>query len=367
VRVYLDGSEAIAIGAMHAGCDFFAGYPITPASGVLELMMRHLPPSGGVAIQGEDELASIGFCIGAAMAGAKALTVTSGPGMSLYSENIGLATMGEVPLVIVDVQRMGPATGGATTTAEGDVQFVRWITSGGYPLVVYAATNHADAYRLTIEAFNTAERLRTPVIVLSSKDLALTSDTVDFGDFRRPEAVVRAPGDRVPYAFFRPQDVPGFLAVGDRRLARFTGSMHDERGVITTDTPLVERKLRHLVEKIESRADELAIVDADLQEGARALVVAYGTPARAAREAVRRARASGRMLSLLVLQTLYPVPETAIRRALGGIDRVVVPELNSGQYAREIWLLAPECVRAPVNRIDGTLIDPEEILEAAFS
>lgn len=367
MRVFLDGSEAIAIGAMHAGCDFFAGYPITPASGVLELMMRHLPASGGVAVQGEDELASIGFCIGAAMAGAKALTVTSGPGMSLYSENIGLATMGEVPLVIVDVQRMGPATGGATTTAEGDVQFARWITSGGYPLVVYAATNHADAYRLTIEAFNTAERLRTPVILLSSKDLALTSDTVELDDFERPEVERRARGEGQSYAFDRPEDVPGFLAVGDRRLARFTGSMHDERGVITTDPVKVGRKLDHLVAKIESRSDELAVVDFDRQEGARALVVAYGTPARAAREAVRRARASGRALSLLVLKTLYPVPEAAIRRALDGIDRVVVPELNSGQYAREIWPLAVACARAPVNRIDGSLIDPDEILEAAFS
>ncbi|MBI4729837.1 MAG: pyruvate flavodoxin/ferredoxin oxidoreductase [Acidobacteria bacterium] len=366
MRAYLDGSEAIALGALHAGCDFFAGYPITPASGILHLMMKHLPETGGVAIQGEDELASIGFCIGAAMAGAKAMTATSGPGMSLYSENIGLATMAEVPLVIVDVQRMGPATGGATTTAEGDVQLARWITSGGYPLVVYAATNHADAYRLTVEAFNTAERLRTPVILLSSKDLALTDDTVDLKEFVAPPVASRARGEGPPYSFSAPEDVPGFLAFGGERPTRLTGSMHDERGIITSDPEAADRKLRHLVAKIESRAGELAIVREDLQEGAEALVVAYGTPARAARAAVRAARAEGRRLSLLVLHTLYPVPEEAIRRALRGVRRVVVPELNPGQYAREIWPLAGEIDRVSVTLVDGSLIEAREILEAAL-
>lgn len=361
----MDGCEAVSLGAIHAGCTFFAGYPITPASSILRRMMEMLPAAGGVAVQGEDEIASIGFCIGAAMTGAKAMTATSGPGMSLYSENIGLAIMGEVPLVIVNVQRMGPATGGATTTAEGDVQFCRWVTSGGYPLVVYAATNVADAYRLTIEAFNTAERLRTPVILLSSKDLAMTCETADTAEFVRPARVTRTSGDGVPYAFRESTDVPGFLAVGGDRLTRFTGSIHDGRGVITSDRKKIDRKLTHLRDKIESRADELAIVREDLQEGAETVVIAYGAAARAAREAVRDARRDGKRVSLLVLYTLWPTPVAAIRRALGGAKRVVVPELNTGQYLCEIERFAAGRELVPVQRIDGGLLTPAA-LEAAL-
>ena len=163
-REFIDGNEAIARAALRAGCDFFAGYPITPATSILLHMTRELPKVGGVAIQAEDEIASIGMCIGAAMSGARVMTATSGPGISLYSENIGLAIMGEVPMVIVDVQRMGPATGAATTGAQGDIQFLRWSTSGGFPVIVLAPTNVVDSYNLTLRAFDLAERFRTPGI-----------------------------------------------------------------------------------------------------------------------------------------------------------------------------------------------------------
>ena len=162
MREFIDGNTAIARGALAAGCDFFAGYPITPATPILLTMMRELPKINGVAVQGEDEIASLGFCIGAALAGRRAFTATSGPGISLYSENIGLAIMGEVPLVIVDVQRMGPATGGATTAAQGDVQFIRWGTSGGYPIIALCPSTVADCYTLTMYAFDLAERFRCP-------------------------------------------------------------------------------------------------------------------------------------------------------------------------------------------------------------
>ena len=162
MREFIDGNTAIVRGALAAGCDFFAGYPITPATPILLGMMRDLPRVGGVAVQGEDEIASFGFCIGAAMTGRRVLTATSGPGISLYSENIGLAIMGEVPLVIVDVQRMGPATGGATTAAQGDVQFIRWCTSGGYPIVVLSPATVADCYTLTMRAFDLLGALSLP-------------------------------------------------------------------------------------------------------------------------------------------------------------------------------------------------------------
>ena len=186
MRELTDGATAIVRGALDAGCDFFAGYPITPASPILMDMMRELPRVGGVAIQGEDEIASIGMCIGAAMAGARAMTATSGPGMSLYSENVGLAVMGEVPLVIVDVQRLGPATGGATTVGQGDVQFARWGTSGGFPVIVLAPSSIAECYELTVEAFALARRFRCPVFLLTDKELNLTLGTVEDSPWGRP-------------------------------------------------------------------------------------------------------------------------------------------------------------------------------------
>jgi len=167
MREFTDGSTAIVRGALAAGCTFFAGYPITPASPILVAMMRELPKLGGVAIQAEDELASIGMCIGAVMAGARAMTATSGPGISLYSENIGLAIMGEVPLVIVDVQRQGPSTGGSTTVGQGDVQFVRWGTAGGYPLIALAPSSIPECYSLTMKAFDLADKYRNPACIMA--------------------------------------------------------------------------------------------------------------------------------------------------------------------------------------------------------
>jgi len=176
-RQFINGGQAIAQGAISAGCNFFAGYPITPATPILHHMFRELPKVGGVAIQGEDEIASIGMCIGAAMTGAKCMTATSGPGMSLYSENIGLAIMGEVPLVVIDVMRLGPATGGATTVGQGDVQFARWGTPGGYPIIALSPTNPSDCYSLTIRAFKLARRFRCPVFLLTDREVVATMST----------------------------------------------------------------------------------------------------------------------------------------------------------------------------------------------
>ena len=167
----VDGAAAIARGALDAGCNFYAGYPITPASGILTHMLRELPKVGGIGLQGEDEISSMGHCIGAATAGATVFTATSGPGLSLYSENIGLAIMMEVPLVIAISQRLGPSTGAATASAQGDIQFMRWCTSGGYPIIVLSPTNIPESYHLTKRAFKLAKKFRTPVFVATDPAL----------------------------------------------------------------------------------------------------------------------------------------------------------------------------------------------------
>jgi 2-oxoglutarate ferredoxin oxidoreductase subunit alpha len=274
VRELTDGSTAIARAALDAGCDFFAGYPITPASPILMTMLRELPKVGGVGIQAEDEIASIGMCIGATMAGSRAMTATSGPGISLYSENIGLAIMGEVPLVIVDVQRLGPATGGATTTGQGDVQFVRWGTAGGYPIIALAPSSISECYSLTRTAFDLAERFRCPVFLLTDKELNTTLNTVDPEEYSAPAVRARettwgGEGFR-PYRYEPRQDVPPMAHYGDVAGLRFTGSTHDERAFITKDPSTVGRLNRHLAAKIEENREEIEFVAADPEEGAAA-------------------------------------------------------------------------------------------------
>jgi len=368
-RVLTDGSTAIARGALAAGCDFFAGYPITPASPILALMLRELPKVGGVGIQGEDEIASIGMCIGAAMAGARAMTATSGPGMSLYSENIGLAIMGEVPLVVVDVQRLGPATGGATTVGQGDVQFVRWGTAGGYPIIALAPSSIPECYSLARHAFELARRYRCPVFLLADKELDLTYNTVDVPweseEPAGPAVATEAdtPGEFRPYRYEPPDVVPPLVHLGQGPLLRFTGSTHDERAFLTKDSVTVGQLNRHLAAKIEEHRHEIEMVRADLEPGAETLFLSFGVTAAAMREAVATARAGGRKVSALTIQSLWPVPETAIRNALAGVRRVVVAELNQGQYRREIERLAHGQDVLGLNRNDGELIAPADFLE----
>lgn len=369
MREFITGNQAIVRGAVRAGCNFMAGYPITPASSILNEAVRAFADGSGTLVQTEDEIAAIGQCIGASMAGAKVMTATSGPGISLYSENIGLAQMGETPLVIIDCQRMGPATGGATATGDGDVMFVRHVTSGSYPLPVLAATDATTAYRLTYEAFNMAERLRTPVIVLSSKAIAMTRQTVDFDTVELPDRIDRstatADGAFKPYRIDQLADIPAFAPIGGSQRARFTGSIHDEEGVLTIDRSVIDMKLRHLHAKILEHADSLERVDADIDESADTLVVSYGLADGAAREAVKQARTRGTSVSHLTLLSLWPVPVGALQQAITpSVRRVIVPELNLGLYVEEIRKQLPSLSVDSILRIDGGLIDPHKIADA---
>ena len=386
MREFINGATAVARGALDAGCNFFAGYPITPATPLLLHMLRELPKVGGVAIEAEDEIASIGMCIGATLTGARALTATSGPGISLYSESIGLAIMGEVPLVIVDVQRMGPATGGATTLAQGDVQFVRWGTAGGYPIIALAPSSIAECYSLTRRAFDLAERFRVPVFLLTDEDLFTSMSTVEIDSYEHPPVRERVytpalpadtPGLRpeesfLPWHFDPIDQPPPFSPFGGEHIVRFTGSSHDEHGFLTKDPDKLGRLNEHLWRKINDHAAEIELVEADLQAGARTLLISYGITARGMMETVQAARAAGQKVSSLTVQTIWPVPERAMLAALDGIERVVVAELNLGQFRREVertiytWAaqarrVAPEVVG--INRVDGELIAPEQFME----
>ena len=365
---FIEGNEAIARGALKANCDFFAGYPITPSSSILHHMLNKLPRVGGVAIQGEDEIASIGMCIGAAMAGAKALTATSGPGISLYSENIGLAIIGETPLVIVNVQRQGPATGAATKGAEGDILFTRWCTSGGQPMIVLSPATVSEAYELTYRAFNLAEQYRVPVFLLTNKEVCVTRESVDLERVELPQLVDRT---RVaigrpclPYRFKELHEAPEFAAIGGDQITRFTTSSHDEAGYLTTSPEVIQRMIDHYAAKIESAEEDIALVKQDIEADAETLMISYGITSRSVAVAVKKMREQGYKVSSLTVQSLYPVPTTTLSKALVGIKRVIVPEMNMGQYIQEIQRLIPAGVKVVgVNKMDTTLISPDEIIE----
>ena len=368
MRELINGAQAIVRGAIHSGCTFFAGYPITPATDILLLMLLELPKVGGIAIQAEDEIASMGFCIGAALTGKRVMTATSGPGISLYSENIGLAIMGEVPMVIVDVQRMGPATGGATTVAQGDIQFLRWGTSGGYPVIVLSPTNVSECYSLTCRAFDLAERFRVPVFLATDKETVLTLSTVEVEQFApidvRKRAFAPEGGDFIPYHVTAPDEVPDLSLFGDAHILRFTTSTHDEYGQLTKNPEKVRLLNERLATKVEAHLDEIALVKSDLQAGAKILIISYGVTACAVEEAVSIARKNGIQVSSLIVYSLWPVAEKEIKAALVGIHKVIVPELNLGQYSLEAERLAADGVElVGIHRVDGALISPEEILD----
>ncbi|MDJ0783581.1 MAG: pyruvate flavodoxin/ferredoxin oxidoreductase [Desulfosarcinaceae bacterium] len=365
---FMEGNEAIARGAVAAGCRFFAGYPITPATTVYNNMLRLLPPLGGICLQGEDEIASIGFCLGAAMTGAKALTATSGPGISLYSEQISFAIGSEIPLVIVNIQRLGPSTGSATRGADGDIQFMQWGNSGGQPVIVLAPVDIRDCYTLTAHAFNLAERFRCPVFLAANKEIAMTRESVDLDRLPLPAPVERRTADaRNPFLPFATADgelVPRFLPIGGQRLVRQTSSTHGPDGYITTDAGIIDAMQKRLRAKIHSAADALALYDADIDPAADTLVIAYGVSARAVRKAVAARREQGRKLSLLVLKTLWPVPEGLLRENLAAHRRAVVVEMNLGQYVREIERLAGATRVDFFGQMDGNLLHPRRIAKA---
>ena len=364
---FMEGNEAIAWGAIEAGCRFYAGYPITPATTIFNAMVRLLPPLGGYCIQGEDEIASIGMCLGASMAGLKVMTATSGPGLSLYSEHISFAIGSEIPIVIVIVQRLGPSTGSATRGADGDIQFMRWGNSGGQPIIVLAPSDVKDCFVLTMHAFNLAEQFRCPVFVASNKEVGMTKEGLDMDAIKRPEIHTRiAPPFGQPFLPFGVdpgQSVPYFLPIGHETLVRQTSSTHGPDGYITTDPEQIARNQERLRSKLLSAVERFSFHEAYLEEGADTLIITYGVTARAAKDIYLSHKKVGSPVSLLILKTLWPVPEALIKEKAEKVRRVVVLEMNKGQYVREITRVLPQKKIDFFGQMNGQLITPQQIEE----
>jgi 2-oxoglutarate ferredoxin oxidoreductase subunit alpha len=360
---FIQGDEAAALGAIFAGCNFFGGYPITPASEVAEVMARELPSVGGYYVQFEDELASISAVVGAAWAGARSMTATSGPGFSLMQENIGYACMTETPCVIVDVQRSGPSTGQATLPAQGDVMQARWGTHGDHEIIALAPSSAQECADLMIRCFNLAEEYRTPVIFLMDGEIGHLRERVVLPDPSTVERFERrkaAPDEEV----FGGETVPPMREFGDGGFVHVTGSTHKENGLRDVQTQSVhDRLVRRLVAKIEQARRDIAEVDVDIQDGATVAVLAYGATARPAKGAVLKARAEGHPVSFIRPVTIWPFPIDEIRGACEGVSRLVVPEMNLGQLAREVERFV-DCEVVPLSKIGGVVHTSSEILAA---
>lgn len=361
------GNQMVVEGALSAGCRFFSGYPITPASEIYREATARLQARGDVAIGAPDEISALCYCIGASQRGFKAMTATSGPGWALMIEAFQYALMAETPVVVSVVQRLGPSTGGATQGGQGDVLLTEFATSGGYTVPVFAPSTPLDCYLLSIAAFNWSEELRCPVVLLSDKEVGMTYEAVDLGALPQPDVwsrrLARAEGYRA-LGFERPEDVPPFAPLGGPLKVTVTGSAHNKDGWLRKNDPETLDVLRHLEAKVVARAQDMALVDADLEQGADTLILSFGVTSRAAREAVRRGRARGRRLSFLGLLTLFPIPVDAIRAAAAGARRVIVAEENlPGLYRRALAGVLPELELDGVNKLGG-LIRPSEILEA---
>lgn len=362
------GNQMVVEGALRAGCRFFSGYPITPASEIYREATLRLQSRGDLAVGAPDEISALCYCIGASQRGFKAMTATSGPGWALMIEAFQYALMAETPLVVSVVQRLGPSTGGATQGGQGDVLLTEFATSGGYTVPVFAPSTPLDCYRLTVHAFNWSEVLRCPVVLLSDKEVGMTYEAIDLALLPEVEVwerpLARAEGYRA-VQFERPEDVPPFAPLGGPLKVTVTGSAHDKDGWLRKNDPETLDVLRHLEAKVAARARDMALVDADLQAGADTLVVSFGVTSRAAREAVLQGRAAGRRLSFLGILSLFPIPVEAIRAAAKGVRRVIVAEENlPGLYRRALSGVVPELPLVGVNQLGG-MIRPAQILEAA--
>jgi 2-oxoglutarate ferredoxin oxidoreductase subunit alpha len=363
---FWSGNEACVEAAITAGCRFFAGYPISPSNEIPERLSERLPQVGGIFLQMEDELASIGAVMGASWAGWKAMTATSGPGFSLMQETIGWGFMTETPCVIVDVQRVGPGTGQATRGAQGDVMQARWGTHGDYAAIALSPNSAQEMFELTIRAFNLAEKYRTPVILLTDEAIAHVREQVGTPSLENLQVFTRKkpkPGDK---AFFGLEEVAPMPAVGEGFNVAVTSSTHDEYGVrFTQDAAVHRRMIETLNAKINNHTDDIVEVEDYNVDNCKVGIVSFGCTSRAVYEAVERAEADGIDVGFVRLKTIWPFPEKPVKRLAESAKKIIVAEMNLGQVRREVERVACQSEIIPLTKIGGgELITPEELYAA---
>ena len=361
----MQGNEACAEGAIAAGVNFFAGYPITPSTEIAETMAKLLPKTGGKFVQMEDEIASMGAILGASLAGAKAMDATSGPGFSLKQELIGYAACAEIPCVLVDVQRVGPSTGQPTAPSQADVMQARWGTHGDHPIIALAPWSVRETYDVTVMAVNYAERFRTPVILLMDevvghlREKVVLPDHVDVYPRRQPKKT-RAEG----YEPFTPDEdlVPNVADFGKGYHIHVTGLIHDDTGFPVGSPAITEQSIRRLHEKIDRAGEEIIHTECSFMDDAEYAVVAFGGTARTAYEAVRAARARGEKVGLVRLITIWPFADKVIASLAQKVKGILVAEMNYGQVVGEVLRAAAgACPVELCGKYNMQAFEPQEI------
>ncbi|WFS63893.1 2-oxoacid:acceptor oxidoreductase subunit alpha [Pseudodesulfovibrio thermohalotolerans] len=368
-EIFALGNEAVVQGALLAGCSFYGGYPITPSSEIMEIMAASLPKiEGGVFMQMEDEIASMGAVIGASLSGRKAMTATSGPGFSLMQENLGYAVMAETPLVLVNVMRGGPSTGLPTSPAQSDVQQARWGTHGDHPIIVLSASDVQECLDMTITAFNMAEKYRTPVILLLDEVTAHTREKIEIPNEGEYEVFSRTVPS-MPPEWYRPYEetvrgVPPMPPIGSGYRFHVTGLTHDRNGFPTQRPEEVVELMDRIHRKIDQFFYDIQLVEEIMTDDCDVCVIAYGSVARSAELAVKQARSHGVKAGLLKLMTLFPYPRRHTEKILAHAKTLVVPEMNMGQMSREVKRvnMGHAAVRT-INRVDGQIVTPSEIFK----
>ena len=364
---FVQGNEACALGAMYAGLDFYAGYPITPSTEIAETLAVTLPAAGKKFIQMEDEISSMCAIIGASLTGKKVMTATSGPGFSLMQEALGYAVMAEIPCVVANVQRGGPSTGNPTHVSQGDVNQARWGTHGDHSIVALSASNHQDVFRMTVEAFNIAETYRTPVVLLFDEVVGHMREKLIIpaeGELPLVARLRTSLKEGVNYHPYLPRE-DGRLPMsdfGDVHRFNVTGLYHDMWGFPTDKPDLVQELLRHQIDKIENNVHKMTFYKSYFLEDASVVLISYGSSARSALSVVKQRRNRGESIGLLELNTIWPFPAELVRECTQNAELIAVVEMNVGQLTQSVKLAVGSGKRVHlINRIDGQMINDKDI------
>ncbi|MDD2541983.1 MAG: 2-oxoacid:acceptor oxidoreductase subunit alpha [Desulfuromonadaceae bacterium] len=365
---FLQGNEAAAHGALYAGCNFFAGYPITPSTEVSEVLSGELPKIGGKFMQMEDEIAAMAAILGASLTGAKVLTSTSGPGLSLKQELIGYGCIAEIPCVVYNVMRGGPSTGMPTGPSQSDVMCAKWGTHGDHPAICLVPASVQETYEEIIRAFNLSEKYRTPVMVMPDEIVAHMRERVVFPEQGEIEVVPRK-SPTVPPEQYKPYDtsfgdVPPLAAFGSGYKFHVTGLNKAADGFPTTKASLVQAEEERQVRKVDANVDDIVTFEEYMLDDAEVVVVAYGSTSRSARYAVNVAREQGIKAGMFRIKTFWPFPDKQIKALAGKVKGFVIPEMNLGMCSLELERCAQG--KAPVLgifRVDGEPINPDQILD----
>lgn len=363
----LQGNEACLHGALYAGMNFFAGYPITPSTEVAEISSYMLPKIGGKFIQMEDEIASMAATIGASLTGLKSMTATSGPGFSLKQENIGYAALAEIPCVIVNVQRCGPSTGLPTSPAQGDLMQAKWGTHGDHPIIALSPTTVRDTFDLTVKAFNFSEKYRTPVILLLDEVIGHMREKVEIPQSNELEIYERMKIniDKKDYKIYDQSTlVPPMANFSDGYRYHVTGLMHDETGFPTNSTKQTQILMDRLMDKINKNLDDILIYDEYKVEDCEELFITFGCMSRCTKDAVDYLREQGIKAGLFTVKTVWPFPEDRVKELSSKAKNIYVPELNYGQMVLEVQRVCDSsCNIIGINKYNGEIITPDDIIE----